>query len=57
MSFDARSVLIPLPINIAPVGPPEGLQRLATPWRPAASVPLGGREVGCKVGLWRAYGS
>ena len=34
-------------------GPPEGLQRPATAWRPANPQPLGDTEVGCKVGLWR----
>ncbi len=34
--------------------PPVGLQRTATLWRPADPHPLGGAEVGCKVGLCRA---
>ncbi len=34
-------------------GPPDGLWRPATTWRPANSQPLGGIEVGWKVGLWR----
>ena len=36
-------------------GPAEGLQRPATPGRPADPQPLGGSGVGCKVGLQRAY--
>ena len=32
-------------------GPPEGPWRPATLWRPGTSHPLGGTEVGCKVGL------
>ena len=34
-------------------GPLEGLLRPAILWRPAASQPLGGTEVGCKVRLRR----
>ncbi len=37
-------------------GHPEGLRRPATPWKPANPQPLGGTEVGCKVGLQRGAG-
>ena len=31
--------------------PPEGLQRSATLWRPVDPQRLGGKEVGCRMGL------
>ena len=33
------------------------LSNAATPWRPANLQPLGGTEVGCKMGLWRLASS
>ena len=38
-------------------GPPAGLQRTATTWRPANPHPLDGTEVACKVGLQGVAGA
>ena len=43
-----------LPYKHSTSGPPQGFHSPATLWRPAASQPQGGTEVGCKESLQRA---